>query len=89
MYRWLIGICNGLQYLHGVGENGIMHRDVKPENILITVDNNVKICDLGLAVNADYSSYTHGVGTQLYKPNEQIEGNYSKFVDVFPCGRYI
>ena len=89
MYRWFIGICKGLQYLHGYGDHGIMHRDLKPENILVTAENNVKICDLGLAIDAEYSSYTHGVGTQLYKPDEQVGGDYSMFVDVYPCGRYM
>ena len=88
MYRWFIGICEGLQYLHGYGEHGIIHRDLKPENILVTADNNIKICDLGLAVDDGYSTHTAGVGTHLYKPNEQRGGHYSTYVDVFPCGMY-
>ena len=89
VYRWFTEILNAIEYLHEHGEHGIMHRDLKPENILISADNKIKLCDLGLAVDDCYTSHTLGVGTQLYKPDEQAGARYSKFVDIFPCGRYI
>ena len=89
IYSWYTQLLHGIDYLHGYGENGIIHRDLKPENLLITADNKIKLCDLGLAINDSYKSHTIGVGTELYKPDEQAGPHYSKFVDIFPCGRFI
>ena len=89
IYDWVTQICTGLEYLHEFGEAGIIHRDLKPENVLIGMDNVVKICDLGLATESGISTYTMGVGTQLYQPPEQTGGHYSKTVDIYPCGKYL
>ena len=44
---WAIQFCQGMQFLH---QSGIeTHKDIKPDNILITPENNIKIADFGLA----------------------------------------
>ena len=86
MYQWFLEICHGIKYLHDVGEHGIIHRDIKPENILLSKENKVKITDLGLATDNTLISHTAGVGTQMYKPDEQGGRKYNKAVDIYPLG---
>ncbi|BBZ42284.1 Stk1 family PASTA domain-containing Ser/Thr kinase [Mycobacterium conspicuum] len=68
--------CNALNFSH---ENGIIHRDVKPANIMISHTNQVKVMDFGIArAIADSSSVTQTaavIGTAQYLSPEQASGN--------------
>jgi serine/threonine protein kinase len=67
-----IDVCRALSHLHA---NRFVHRDVKPENILLAPDGSAKLCDLGLAkrldTDSDLTAVPHGVGTPYYMPYEQ------------------
>ncbi|MDN0194745.1 Stk1 family PASTA domain-containing Ser/Thr kinase [Streptomyces sp. S.PNR 29] len=68
---------------------GFVHRDMKPENVLIGDDGRVKVADFGLVRAVDTVTNTSGsvLGTVSYLAPEQIEnGTADPRVDVYACG---
>ncbi|KAA6365772.1 MAG: putative CBL-interacting serine/threonine-protein kinase 9 [Streblomastix strix] len=60
-------ILVGINVLHS---QGIVHRDLRPENILIDKNGNFKIGDFGLAKKMESKSYIQSAGTKNYQPPE-------------------
>jgi hypothetical protein len=46
---WLLGIARGMAYLHEIDGVAVVHRDLKPDNVLLDANSMPKICDFGLA----------------------------------------
>ena len=66
--NYLEQICAGLGHAH---ENGIIHRDIKPQNLLLTKDRaTVKIADFGVARVSQTDSPITRVGTNIFAPPE-------------------
>jgi serine/threonine-protein kinase len=78
---YLVQACAGLQVAH---DQGVIHRDVKPDNLFVTEEDIVKVMDFGIAKNTFVSGMTmEGMtaGTPEYMAPEQI----SNFSEVTAC----
>ena len=84
----LAPIADALAYAHS---HHIIHRDVKPSNILITASNNVMLTDFGIAKILEYQDVSltgtgYGVGTPQYMAPEQWKNHITPSVDIYALG---
>jgi serine/threonine protein kinase len=84
---YLYQLLKGMAYIH---KYKILHRDLKPQNLLISNDNILKIADFGLArgYGIPVKNYTHEVVTLWYRPPDVLLGNktYGTTVDMWSIG---
>jgi serine/threonine protein kinase len=69
--KFLVQICSALAYAH---QNGIVHRDINPSNIIVQPNDKIKILDFGLACPAGTEDFS-SIGTAYYMAPEQIDSN--------------
>ncbi len=81
-------ICSALSFAH---EKGIVHRDIKPDNVLLTKEGDIKLADFGVAKmhgeTAGEAKHNALVGTPLYVSPEQLRGEDAEHrSDIYSLG---
>ncbi|MEX2144746.1 MAG: serine/threonine-protein kinase [Anaerolineales bacterium] len=83
---WAIELCDVLDYLHSHKPEPIIFRDVKPSNIMNTLQNHIALVDFGIAKVFESGSKNTMVGTQGYSPPDQYRGEATPKVDIYALG---
>jgi eukaryotic-like serine/threonine-protein kinase len=82
----VIQVCNALAYAH---EQSIVHRDIKPGNVMLLKDGTIKLVDFGIArIGAEYVTRTGQLmGSIQYMSPEQVHGTHVDLrTDIFSTG---
>ena len=77
-----------MEFIHATG---VLHRDIKPDNILVITDKEIRLADFGLALlpgdELDLEELQNGVGSLSYLPPEMLEGRfYDSRSDLYSLG---
>jgi serine/threonine-protein kinase len=82
-------ICEALDYLH---KQNVVHRDLKPQNIMLCQDGSIRIMDFGIAKSAQarrmtFVGFTPAMGTPDYMAPEQVQGKRGdERTDIYSLG---
>jgi eukaryotic-like serine/threonine-protein kinase len=84
--KWTVQICRAIHGLHQLVPP-VLHRDLKPDNVLLGVDRYVRVVDFGLAAKLVAHGYVPGVaGTLTYMAPETFRGESIPASDVYSIG---
>ena len=85
--NWAKQLCDALSYLHSQ-KPSIIYRDMKPANVMLKPEGNIKIIDFGIAREYKEQNLadTTVLGTKGYAPPEQYSGQTDPRSDIFALG---
>ena len=83
---WAIELCDVLSFLHNHKPDQIIFRDMKPSNVMIDHNGDVKLVDFGIAKTFQIGQKGTMIGTEGYSPPEQYRGEATPLADLYALG---
>lgn len=83
---WAIELCDVLAFLHGHKPDPIIFRDMKPSNVMVDHNGDVKLVDFGIAKTFQVGQKGTMIGTEGYSPPEQYRGEATPLADLYALG---
>ena len=83
---WAIELCDVLSFLHNHKPDPIIFRDMKPSNVMIDHNGDVKLVDFGIAKTFQVGQKGTMIGTEGYSPPEQYRGEATPLADLYALG---
>ncbi|KAK1770935.1 mitosis inhibitor protein kinase [Phialemonium atrogriseum] len=86
IWKIMLELCRGLKNIH---DNGFIHLDLKPANVFVTYEGNLKIGDFGMAARWPAEKGIEGEGDREYIGPEILLGQFDKPADIYSLGLII
>lgn len=86
LLSWAVEICDVMEYLHSYKPEPIIFRDIKPSNIMVSLQGHISVVDFGIAKVFESDQKNTMVGTQGYSPPDQYRGEATPKVDIYALG---
>jgi eukaryotic-like serine/threonine-protein kinase len=83
---WAIELCEVFSFLHNHKPDPIIFRDMKPSNVMVDHNGDVKLVDFGIAKTFQFGQKGTMIGTEGYSPPEQYRGEATPLADVYALG---
>lgn len=80
--HYIIQVLTAINYIHSIK---IIHRDIKADNIMIDVNNNIRLMDFGMSTHNEFANTSCGSPSYV-APEVLLNNGYDKMVDIWSAG---